>query len=171
MSKKLYGSLSNRLEEGHNYTGRELQVGDDITMYLWSDCNCYYITEVIDQKHIKVKRYYVCADHDKAGGMGHQDWMYFKTLKEESEYLRKYFPDNYKDCEEIVEPEAETWVFRNNKWKEAVEYTPEQVLASPFFFTEAQIKKAQQGKTVTEYRNLSGKVSFGVRRYYYDWSF
>lgn len=170
MSKKWYGSLSNRLEEGHNYTGRELQVGDDITMYLWSDCNCYFITEVIDQKHIKVKKYHVCADHEKAVGMGHQDWLFFKSAKEESEYLNRFFPDNHFDFSDIEEP-SETWVFRNNKWKEAVEYTPEEVLTKPCFFTEAQIKKAQQGKTVTEYRNLSGKVSFGVRRYYYDWSF
>lgn len=34
MSKVWYGNLTNRLEEGKNYTGREIRVGDDITMYL-----------------------------------------------------------------------------------------------------------------------------------------
>lgn len=80
--KKLYGSLDNRLEEGKNYLGRELKKDDDITMYLYSDRNCYYITEVISQKEIKVKPYHICADFSKKGGQGHQDWMYFKSINE-----------------------------------------------------------------------------------------
>ena len=51
MSKKVwYGNLTNRLEEGRNFTGREIAVGDDITEYLWSDRHCYY-TE-LDEKHL-----------------------------------------------------------------------------------------------------------------------
>ena len=170
MSKRWYGNLTNRLEEGRNFTSRELQAGDDITMYMWSDRTCYYIDEVVSPKEIKVRRYYVCADHSKKGGMGHQNWLYFKTVDEERKYLKNFFNDAYLD-EHFEEPEAETWAFRNNKWKEAIEYTPKEVLAKPCLFTEAQIKKAQQGKTVTEYRNLSGNISFGVRDYYYDWEF
>ena len=29
---RIYGNVINRFEEGKNYTGREINVGDDITM-------------------------------------------------------------------------------------------------------------------------------------------
>lgn len=142
---KAYGLLNNRFEEGRNFNPDKLiHVGDDITMYYYSDRNCYYVTEVIDQKHIKVKRYHVCADHDKKGGMGHQDWMYFKTKKEENEYLSKFFPDREYDLDP-QEDEPEEWFFRYNTWK----------------------YKGVDNK----YHNLSGKISFGVRDYHYDWEY
>ena len=50
-----YGNLSNRLDENKNFTNRGIKVGDDITEYLWSDRKCYFITKVVDQKHIFVK--------------------------------------------------------------------------------------------------------------------
>ena len=84
---KLYGSLNNRFDENKNFTGREIRVGDDITMYLWSDRHPYFVTKVIDQEHIYVHKYHVCADHSKEGGMGHQNWLYFKTLKEHNQYI------------------------------------------------------------------------------------
>lgn len=87
MSKQWYGNVSNRIEEGHVYgTDKTIKEGMDITMYHWSDRTCYFITKVIDQKHIFVNRYYVCADHSKEGGMGHQNWLYFRTLKEHNQY-------------------------------------------------------------------------------------
>lgn len=178
---KWYGSVSNRLEEGKNYTGRELREGDDITMYLWSDCHCYYITKVINQKEIQVRPYYVCADHSKIGGMGHQNWLYFKTQKEENEYLSKYFPDRDFN-ENPKEPEPETWVYKNGNWKEQTIYTLESIKAycdkkhfgvNDFLenFTPTQQEKLRNGKQVKKYQHLIGKVSFGVRNYYYDWSF
>ena len=192
---KLYGNLMNRLAEGRNYTNHELKVGDDITMYLWSDRKCYYITEVISQKEIKVKEYHVCADHSKPGGMGHQDWLYFKTLKEENDYLRQYFP-NREDFS-IPEPEAQTWVYRYNKWQLAVPRTPEywnecvqeylQIQRDnsedidsdkaihraqcSLGLTDKEVAKIQSGQTVRKYHDLLGKVSFGVRDYHYDWEF
>jgi len=143
---KWYGSVENRLMENRNLDA-ELKEGMDITEYLWSDRICYYITKVNSQKDIMVKRYYVCADHEKEGGMGHQNWLYFKTQKEENEYLKKYFPDHqYNDTEEKDE---ENWVYRYNHWyiKSVNEYT---------------------GK-INYYRKNG--ISFGVRNYYYDWEF
>ena len=193
MSKKWYGNVMNRLGEGRNYTHRELQIGDDITMYLWSDRECYYITDVISQKEIKVKEYYVCADHSKPGGMGHQNWLYFKTLKEERDYLRQYFPD--REEVDIPEPEPETWVYRYNKWQEMCAYTPEawnnlvqrckEDIKDPdnnmenvihlaqcyAHLSDEDVAKINAGKTIRRYHDLSGKVSFGIRDYYYDWEF
>lgn len=163
---KWYGSVDNRIEEGHNFTGRELQAGDDITMYMWSDRYCYWIEEVIDQKRIKVRRYYVCADHEKATGMGHQEWMYFKTWDEENEYLCKFFPDHHKQGEHRDEPEAETWVFRNNKWKREFTHTN-----PDWIDNKTQQKEFDKHGCFHSYANLSGSVSFGKRSYYYDWEF
>ena len=51
---KLYGSLQNRLEEGHQWV-EEIKVGTGITEYQWSDRTPYEVVEVIDQKHIAVR--------------------------------------------------------------------------------------------------------------------
>lgn len=148
---RMYGSVCNRIEEGRNYTGRELQVGDDLTMYYWSDRTCYFITKVVDQKHIFVKQYEVVANQEKEGGMGHQDWLYFKTRKEANEYMNKHiskeFIEKYGlyETENVREPREREWVFRYGKWVEKI--------------------------GDKEYRKLGGKISFGVKDYYYDWEF
>ena len=190
---KVYGNLINRFDEGKNFNkDKQIHVGDPITMYHWSDRTCYYVTEVIDQKHIKVKRYRVCADHEKAGGMGHQNWVYFKTAKEEYDYLVKYFPDTQLNDEW---PEEE-WVYRYNHWtnaynydqkfldekynemKEAAEYYGEMDTLEENFnkwlnynFTEKEQNKLKENKIVTHYFPLDNKVSFGVLDYHFDWEF
>lgn len=161
MSNRWYGNLTNRLEEGR--MNGDLHVGMDITMYYWSDRTCYYITDVINDKCIKVRRYHVIADRDCTGGMGHQDWVYFKTAKEVTEYLAKY--GIVSEYERTDYPE-ETWAFRYGSWKREWTHTE----AEPFM-TGKQLEKIAKGQTVNTYSNLSGKVSFGVRDYYYDWEF
>lgn len=150
---KAYGNLTNRIEEGRNY-GKDglIHIGDDITMYYWSDRTCYYVTEVISQKHIKVKRYEVVADQEKEGGMGHQNWVYFKTRKERNDYLLKYGLGKQTN---IIEDEPEEWLFRYGKWKRVSKVDE---------FTGNVREKP-------EYYDLPGKISFGVRDYYYDWEF
>lgn len=166
MSKVWYGNLTNRLEEGKNCTRREIRVGDDITMYLWSDRHCYYVTEVIDQKHIKVKPYHICADKSKPGGMGHQDWMYFKTLKERDEYCN-LLP--LRTDEEYAEfDREETWAFRYGKWMR--EWTMTEML-HPDAYSKSQVEHFNKHGWFKDYGDLSGKVSFGVRDYHYDWEF
>ena len=177
---KAYGNLTNRIEEGNNYNkDKQIHVGDDITMYHWSDRTCYYVTDVINQKHIKVKRYHVCADRSKGGGQGHQNWLLFKTKKEEHEYLKQFFPERSEYDDVIKEAPEEEWVFRYGKWKQAHKYSPEDLDAENMFgvklrdvyFTESDIKKLEAGKDVYKYTDLSGAISFGIRDYYYDWSF
>ena len=126
MSKKWYGSLNNRLEEGCYYNGtfNNLQEGTDITMYYYSDTHPYYITKVVNQKNIFVKEYKVCADQHKPGGMGHQNWLLFKDEKEEQEYINKAVKEGllpnymYKDLNDIEISEPREWVYRYNKWQE-----------------------------------------------------
>lgn len=145
---KLEGNLINRLMEGQNAS--EITEGMDITMYYYSDRKCYFVTKVYNQKRIEVRRYEVCADHEKEGGMGHQNWKYFKTKKEACEYLDRFFPGTIYNG---YENPSETWVYRYNKWMR------ERTL------------KDENGKESKNYYNLDGKLSFGRRDYYHDWEF
>jgi hypothetical protein len=169
MSRVWYGNLTNRLEEGENFTGRGIKVGDDITMYLYSDRRCYYVTEVIDQKHIKVRPYYVCADHGKATGMGHQDWKYFKSAKEKDIYCGVPLLTD-EEYVKLEENGAETWVYRYNKWmSESIIH--DGVLDNPWFYSERDRKSFERNGYLKVYHDLCGRVSFGVRDYHYDWEF
>lgn len=159
MSKRWYGSVSNRIEEGHNYNEDKLiHEGDDITEYLWSDRHCYYVHKVIDQKHILVLPYYVCADHSKEGGIGHQNWLYFKTIKEERQYINDCIDKGLitglekESLENIKEPTPREWVYRYNHWYEVIKEEFGHKLDKP------------------KYVRVD-HISFGVRDYYYDWSF
>lgn len=200
MSKRLYGNIINRFDEGKNFTGRDIKVGDDITRYYWSDRKCYYVTKVIDQKHILVKKYHVCADHSKPGGMGHQDWLYFKTCREMNEYLNSCHIKDLQgkeiiaDLDKIIEDEPEEWVFRYGKWKLLkvfdkdtwlrcldrakedckvnVEESHIQGLARYYLgLNDDDFELVTSGKIIKKYYELNGNISFGVRNYYYDWEF
>lgn len=163
---KWYGNLTNRLEEGRQ--DKPISIGDDITMYLWSDRKCYYVCEVMNQKKIKVRPYYVCADHSKEGGAGHQNWMYFKLWDNYNKYLSGFFPEHFNPEDHRDEPEPQIWVFRYGKWMQ--EYRHEEMEHPEFYSKREQDHFAKHGWYNT-YHDLSGKVSFGVRDYYYDWEF
>ena len=66
---RYYGSLQNRLEENRQWCAT-IEVGTGMTEYLWSDRKPYEVVEVIDQKHVKVRRY----DHKAIGGAYSNDW-------------------------------------------------------------------------------------------------
>ena len=171
-----YGNLTNRLEEGR--TVPEIKEGMDITMYHWSDRTCYWVEKVDNQKRIQVREYHVCADHSIPGGMGHQNWKYFKTINDMNKYLDCYFPGTYKG--DVKEPEPETWVFRYGKWKREYSYDAKSLdeknmcgtpMRECVGFTEKELEKIENGGSVKKYHDLYGNVSFGKRDYYYDWSF
>lgn len=178
---KWYGSISNRLEEGRNYNEDKLiHEGDDINIYHYSDVSCAYVEKVIDQKHLLVRPYYVCADHSKAGGQGHQDWLYFKTLNEHNHYISSVFKDKHY-VEDAEEPKAEEWVLRYNKWNRVIKFTQKKIdeikAREGWCCLCARNAKEQalldEGKEVTHYIPLNEKVSFGkdIKSYYYDWAF
>jgi len=185
MSKRWYGSIDNRIEEGHNYEpDKTIKEGTNITTYYWSDRHCKYVTRVIDQKHIFVKDWQVCADHSKPGGMGHQDWLYFKTRKEENEYLNScHLKDldgkEYTYEENPVESSEEEWVFRYGHWNRVIRFTKADVeeikkrdgWCRLYPKTEKEKEAFEAGKEVVQYSRISEGISFGVREYYYDWSF
>jgi len=166
--KKLYGSLDNRLMEGR--TVPEITVGMDITMFYWSDREVYYVTKVIDQKHIFVKKYLVCADKESNG------WKYFKTNSDMNDYLKQF--GESLSSNQLEQPEVE-WVYRNNCWKSVTRWTPEDVqllrdelswFKYPSNFTEKDREKLDSGKQVSKFHKLE-PISFDVRDYYYDYEF
>lgn len=194
----LRGNFTNRLMEGQNFTNREIREGDDITMYLYSDRHCYFVTKVIDQGHIFIHQYHVCADHSKEGGMGHQNWLYFKTIKEHNQYLNSlhltYNGEEVRYDEDLKECSDTELMLRRGKWKRVTHYTlqgyekarkaadrdaksgkaSEGMVRLAFDrgrLTEKEMEKIKAGKEVVKYSELSGKISFGVRDYYYDWEF
>lgn len=176
MAKKWYGSVHNRIEENKNYNkDNQIHVGDDVTKYYWSDRKCYYVTKVINQEHIFISEYYVCADRELQGGMGHQNWVYFKTSKEYNEYLAKYGLSLVKEREK--EPQYEL-MLKNGVWKEANRYNWDWISKKEkwqqnmilSYLTPKQQEKVKSGKEVVKYSDF-GNISFGVKDYYYDWEF
>lgn len=53
---KWYGSVNNRMEEGVTFGDKKPYVGMGATEYLWSDRHAYEVVEVIDDKHVVVRR-------------------------------------------------------------------------------------------------------------------
>lgn len=175
MARTWYGNLTNRLEEGNIYGASEIKEGMDITMYLWSDRHAYFVTKVVNQQNIFVREYDVCGDFETAGGMGHQNWKYFKSAKEIEAYLNKHGrgnPDSKR--QDTIEQE---WVIRYGKWQNVIRWTLETYEAVPqgrkwmLNLTAKDIEKLRAGKVVNKYNDLTGKVSFNVRDYYHDWEF
>lgn len=173
-----YGNIINRLEE-NKYVDK-IASGMDITKYYWSDRDCYYVDKVINQKDILVKKYYVCADHSKELGMGHQEWLYFKHLADMNKYLNSVFPNlNHDENAEDAEPEE--WVYRYNKWYVKHTYDEEELnkpstidgmtLKEVMFIEDKEKKKLEKDGKFYRYYKIDEGISFGRRDYYYDWSF
>lgn len=55
MSKKWFGSLINRLDEGHTFTDK-IEVGTGVTEMCYSDRHAYEVVKVIDDKHLLIRR-------------------------------------------------------------------------------------------------------------------
>ena len=100
-----------------------------------------------------------------------------KHLKEHHDYIKTINPRtefNYGG-----EPEAMTWVKRYGKWQEKIVYNKAVVayiVGRDGYCTfrpknEKEQKMFDEGKDIIRYQDLNGKISFGVRDYYYDWEF
>ena len=195
MGRKWYGSINNRIEEGHNYeSDKTIKEGTDVTVYGWSDRQCKYVTKVIDQKHIFVKDYYVIAD--RASGSYSNQWKYFKSLRDQEAYLNDWYrshpeeaaeyervmgrPYEYADLDEIKESShEEEWAFRRGHWNRVIRF--DKALAEKIeersglrgFSPKTKKEKEafEAGKEVVRYDRIQEGISFGVRDYRYDWEF
>lgn len=105
------------------------------------------------------------TEERKADGMGHQEWKYFKTVQKYGEYWGQSQEniDRMKDAER-----EEVWVFRYGKWMEENRRTE---MKHPEYHNKRERDHFEKHGWYNTYHDLLGKVSFGVRDYYYDWEF
>lgn len=145
-----YGNLTNRLEEDKMFTD-EIKVGTGATEYLWSDRHAYEVIAVKDQKHVTIREY----DHKAVGEPMSNDW------------------------ELISNPDNVTYdlVKRGNYWYKTSTVTAEDV-ADIDNDPEWRLRLAVCGFDLEKIREKGKqtkldriKISFGVARYYYDYSF
>lgn len=79
---RLFGSLDNRLTEGMTYG--KIEVGTGVTEMCYSDRHAYEVVEVIDEKHLLIRR---CkATRIDGGGMSES-----QSYKYELEPYKEYF--------------------------------------------------------------------------------
>ena len=149
MSKELYGSLNNRLEENKMFCD-EIKVGTGVTEYFYTDRRAYEVTKIVNQKHCFIREY----DHELASTSPamSNDWDLISN------------PEN---------PEIEV-VFRYNSWYSVLNWTQEDVdkiIARNGYFLDwhGVQEKLKIKKQVKTYSKLN--LSFGVADYHYDYEF
>lgn len=150
MSRKWYGSIDNRINEGRMFC-EEITVGTGMTEYSWSDSDAYEVIEVTDQKHIKVREY----DHKHIGEPMTNSWELISN------------PAN---------PEREM-VKRGDVWYWSTTITAEDI-ADIDNDIDYKIRLVINGFDIDKIRQRGkqtklnkANVSFGVAEYYYDYSF
>lgn len=150
MSRALYGSLTNRLEENRMFCN-EIKVGTGMTEYYYSDRHPYEVVEVKDQKHVKVRE----LDHKHIGeNCMDNNW---KLVSNENNSIRSLTK-------------------RGNYWYWTVVVTSDilddiENIGTQLFLCQNNIevdKLREKGK-ITRYHRAN--VSFGIADYYYDYEF
>lgn len=146
--KKLYGSLNNRIEEGRMLCDK-ITVGTPMTEYYYSDRQAYEVVEVIDQKHVSVRR----LDHVAIGESMSNTWKLVSNPKNAVRPMVRRGDNWYwartatKEQANSDNPETRLWVAVNG------------------FDYDKIMKNGSQ----TKYSKAN--VSFGKAEYYFDYEF
>lgn len=151
MARKWYGSLQNRLEEGKQFC-EEITVGTGVTEFYWSDREAYEVIEVRDQKHVTVRE----LDHEHVGdGQMDNNWKLISN------------PDN--PTRDLVK-RGDVWYWTTTIRAEDIADIDDDM--------ETKIRLVVGGWDLDRIREKGkqtkrwkANVSFGVARYYYDYSF
>ena len=148
MSNKWYGSLQNRLAEGHQFCDT-IKVGTGVTEYHYSDRSPYEVVEVTDQKHISIRG----LDHRAVGEPMSNNWELISNPENaviplvkrgENWYVKKTATLDHLNSNDIY---VQLWVINNG-------FDPDVIRA-----------KGQQ----TKYQKIN--ISIGHAEYYYDYEF
>lgn len=166
---KWYGSVNNRIEEGHQFV-KEIKVGDGMTEYLWSDRHAYEVTQVINQEHVFVRR--MKATIKEGTSYYQQQYDYAQDLNEKEIELVKYRGNwcklhiyNKERINKLVDKAFEE---KRNWWgTKEQEY---EFAVGMGHLTEKQREKFENGKTIKKYTPWKN-ISFGVMEEYEDPSF
>lgn len=146
MSTKWYGSLDNRLEEGKMYCDK-IEVGTPMTEYFYSDSHAWEVIKVFNQEHVIVRQFTAKC----IGGFASNEWKLISDEKNATMELKKRYGTWW-----VVHRWRKEHIDNINYWR-----MPQDVK-----------EKLLNGKDeVITYSHTSGKVSFGIAREYYDYSF
>lgn len=142
MSKVWFGSLENRIEENKMFC-KEIEVGTGLTEYLYSDCHPYEVVKVVNQKHVFVRG----LDHVKAPNSSayDNDWTLISN------------PD--KPIHELK--------FRYGKWHWVHHYTKESLNRCILIPKNIYDKLQKQDEAIAYEKS---NISFGIAKYYYDYT-
>ena len=141
MSREWYGNLTNRLEENRMFCD-EIKVGTGMTEYSYSDRHPWEVIEVVDQKHVKVRK----MDHKHVGdGQMDNNWELVSNENNSVRALTK----------------------RGNYWYWTVVVTSD--ILDSIDKIETQLFLCHNNIEVTRYHRAN--VSFGIADYYYDYEF
>ena len=154
MSRKWYGSLNNRVEENRQYC-KEIKVGDGMTEYFWSDRHAYEVVNVIDQKHVEVRKY----DVKHIGDSYENKWELISDESKPIQYITKRGKYWYTVSTCTAERAREILAKSDN--------LDERLWACHNGFDLQAI--ASEGKDKKKYHKHN--FSFGVAEYYYDYEF
>lgn len=151
MARKWYGSLNNRIEEGHQFCD-EIKVGTGVTEYSWSDRRAFEVIEVYNQKHFRMREY----DHRHVGdGCMDNNWELISN-PENAEY-------------EVVK-RGDTWYYTNTITADDIKDRADdmdlrlRVVLAGFDWD----KIMEKGKQTKRWK---ANISVGVASYYYDYEF
>lgn len=157
------GSLINQLM-GNNSTLPE--VGKGATQLHYTDRTCYEVIEVSEDKTwAKLQRLEAKADPSKNNEMGHQNWVFEPT----NNFVEVVWRRN-------------SWQFRTKVIKLETHLLDAYVASSysseffnknlkPLCNESGRYDKVVAGKTKEVYQYEKVSLLFGVKNYYYDWSF
>lgn len=157
MTRALYGSYQNRIMENKHFTD-EIKVGTGMTEYSYSDREAYEVIEVIDQKHVTVRR----LDHKHVGD-GCMDNRWELISNENNPVYRMTKRGNYwywtVEITADILDEIENCEEPNRKFELSLFLAHNGVDSD---------KLRAKGK-ITKYHRAN--VSFGIADYYYDYEF
>lgn len=150
MSREWYGNLTNRLEENRMFCD-EIKVGTGMTEYSYSDRHPWEVIEVVDQKHVKVRK----MDHKHVGNSQmDNNW---KLVSNENNSVRAL-------------------TRRGNYWYWTVVVTSDILdsidkIETQLFLchNNIEVDKLKEKGKITRYHRAN--VSFGKADYYYDYEF
>jgi hypothetical protein len=167
MSRKLYGSLNNRVDENKMFC-KEIKVGTGMTEYYWSDRHAYEVVKVINQKHVFVREY----DHKGIGEPMSNDWELISNPNKPAIEMKFRYGRWYKvhRCKhsDALKRAAELVEDGTCKTFEAA-YNYVIYISGIRFKTDEEIEAFKNGKEHVNY--YKANVSFGVAEYYYDYEF
>lgn len=142
------------------------EVGKGATILHWTDRSIYEVIEVSkDGKTVKLEYLDAEWDSSKSGGEGHQNWIFKPTGRY---FFVSWRNNSWKTkCTEIVY--TEEFKKTSTTFALAKSLTPEQHKA--VYDGDVVPKNVVEGITREKISYTPINILFGVKDYYYDWSF